>query len=288
MGVSRSISVSDLALCQKCPALLAYKIFKGAKTAWHVGIKGSGYAYGSLFHKNIAKVFFEGASNPESILYEKIAASLRYSSSLESMISKYILIPLLDSNSEQLMTEQVDAMNRAITVWIRAMSEFFMGIPSLLKNPEKNMHKIFIQPEQKLKAYYNFSNGNTLVVKGCYDALMFNPDKAEARLFEFKGHMKSDITVPLSQSLIYSWLIWKKSGIFPSVEIIYLDEIEKKPDIFEPSFVEKMIKTQLPELFHSAFSVLLSKRVPEILRDKKLCSVCPFKNSCIKDWGGKQ
>ena len=66
------ISVSDLALCQRCPALLAYKIHRNEKSAWHVGINGSGYAYGTIFHENIAQVFFEGASNPNHELHSKI------------------------------------------------------------------------------------------------------------------------------------------------------------------------------------------------------------------------
>ena len=46
------INVSDAALCQRCPALLAYKIYRGFKDAWKVGINGNGHYYGTLFHKN--------------------------------------------------------------------------------------------------------------------------------------------------------------------------------------------------------------------------------------------
>ena len=45
----QTLSVSDAALCQRCPRLLAYR-GEGERGAWKVGIEGSGEKYGSLFH----------------------------------------------------------------------------------------------------------------------------------------------------------------------------------------------------------------------------------------------
>ncbi|MBQ7262618.1 MAG: hypothetical protein IJR14_02745 [Synergistaceae bacterium] len=60
------IYVSDLALCQRCPRLLAYERHEGAKHARRIGIEGSGEAYGSLFHGRISKAFFKAAVGPDS------------------------------------------------------------------------------------------------------------------------------------------------------------------------------------------------------------------------------
>lgn len=278
------ISVSNAALCQRCPMLLAYKIHMGVNDAWKIGINGNGYAYGSMFHKNIAQVFFEAASDSSHYLHRKISASIPHGrDSLEGVIRENIFMPFLSRESENYTSGQILSMAKGITVWTRAMSEFFALIPSLLRDPEKNMRTVFIPPEQKLQAYYN-SDGIKLNVTGCYDALLFNPDKCEARLFEFKGYMKSDIAIPLSQSLIYSWLIWKHTGIIPSVEIIYLGENDKEPEIFTPSSVREMIIAGLPGLFRSAFGVISLKGVPEISRDEKLCRKCPFDGKCANDW----
>ena len=286
MGRVCYTTVSDIVLCQRCPALLAYSLHKGEKYAWTVGIKGKGSAYGSIFHKNIAQVFFEAASNPRNALHRKTAASIAGGTeTLEAMVRENIFLPFVASSSEGLTAGQVMAMARGVTVWVHAMSEFFSGIPSLLRWPEGNMQTVFIPPEQKLQACYSFHDGNRLMVTGCYDALMFNPDRAEARLFEFKGYMKSDIAVPLSQSLIYSWLIWKHTGIVPSVEIIYLDDEDRVPDVFSSESVMSMIKSGLPGLFFSAFNVIALRGIPEILRDDKLCSVCRFRRKCKDDWG---
>ena len=149
------------------------------------------------------------------------------------------------------------------------------------------MTAVFHRPEQKLQARYDFPHEGELVITGCYDALMFNPDRAEARLFEFKGYAKSDIAVPLSQSLIYAWLIWKYSGIVPSVEIIYLDEEDRKPVVFDPVSVKSMIDAGLPGLFYAAFSTITLRRMPEIMRDKDLCKVCRFSSRCASDWAAK-
>lgn len=277
-------TVSDLALCQRCPALLAYKIHMHEKSAWSVGINGGKYAYGSMFHKYIARVFFEAAARKYHPLHRKILNAVsRGRTELESLVRRDIFMPFLEQYSHVLESGSIFAMAQAVTVWIKAMHEFFADIPSLIRYPEKNMNTVFIEPEQKLHSHYDFYDGR-LIITGCYDALMFNPDKAEARLFEFKGYSKSDITVPLSQSLIYSWLIEKFSGIVPSVEIIYLDEEKKPADIFDDRSVKSMIDSCLPELFYSAFNVISLKKKVNILRDKNLCARCKFNYRCSNDY----
>ena len=264
--------------------LLAYMIHWGQRDAWKVGIngKGKGY-YGSLFHKNIAQVFFQGASDPASPLHTKIARALSERDSLEAMIRGEIFIPFLERNSENFSSGQIMAMARGISVWVRAMSKVFAAIPSLMRDPAGNMNTVFIPPEQKLKAHYDCQEGR-LVVAGQYDALLFNPDKTEARLFEFKGYTKSDVTVPLSQSLIYSWLVREHTGITPSVEIIYLDDDEREPEIFSPRSVSEMICAGLPGLFRRAFGIISLKYLPEFARNERLCGQCPYKARCADDW----
>ena len=167
------------------------------------------------------------------------------------------------------------------------MADFFAEIPSLKKTPSRSMSAVFIEPEQKLRAGYSFPGEGRLAVAGCYDALLFNPDKAEARLFEFKGYAKSDLAVPLSQSLMYAWLVWKSSGIVPSVEVIYLDEKDREPCVFDTPSVKGMMRSGLPGLFYAAFNTITLRRLPEIVKDKKLCSVCKFRGKCDSDWEGR-
>ena len=277
------IAVSDLALCQRCPLLLAYKIHKGKKSAWRVGIHGSGNYYGSVFHKHISRVFFDAASKPYHPLHEHITHAVSAGGlELESIIRENIFMPFIENNSERFTSGQIIAMAKGVTVWVKAMSEFFMSIPSLTRHSEPNMQLIFAEPELKLRSHFDFHDGR-IYITGCYDALMFNPDKREARLFEFKGYMKSDITVPLSQSLIYSWLIWRNTGMIPSVEIIYLDEEDKQPDIFDSRSVCSMMKPTLPELFYSAFNILTLRRRPEILQNKDICDSCKYRKTCRQD-----
>ena len=281
-------TVSDLAVCQRCPALFGYKLHRHEKDAWRVGIHGSGNAYGSMFHKNIARVFFEAAADVRSMLHaqavEAVSGGL---AELEEFIRENIFMPFVAAHSDEYTPGQLMAAARGVKVWVRAMAEFFAEIPSLRKNPARTMSTVFLAPEQKLQGHYDFPNEGRLVVTGCYDALLFNPDKAEARLFEFKGYAKSDLAVPLSQSLLYAWLIWSFSGIVPSVEVIYLDEEDRKPDVFDPASVKEMMRAGLPGLFYAAFNTITLRRLPEIMRDKDLCGVCRFREGCASDWSGK-
>ena len=272
------IAVSEIAICQRCPMLLAYKIHKGYKSAWRVGTKGSGDYYGSLFHKHIAEIFFNAASNPKSSLHTKILASISGGvASLEEMIREEIFMPFINRRSNSLTSGQITSMAKGVTTWVKAMYDFFTEIPSLTRDAET----IFIKPEGKLQGNFDFADGNfngRLAISGRYDALLFNTDKTEARLFEFKGLKKSDVTVPLSQTLIYAWLLYKSTGIIPSIEIIYLDEDE--PIIFAPGTVRAMIISALPELFTTTFNIISLRKAPEILQDKELCALCKFKTKC--------
>ena len=263
--------------------LLAYKIHMGEKSAWINGIHGSGNAYGSVFHKHISRVFFDAASKPYHPLHDNITHAVSVGGlELESIIRENIFIPFIENNCEKFSSGQIISMAKGVTVWVKAMSEFFRYIPSLRKNSDNDISSIFIKPEQTLQSRFILDDG-CLIITGRYDALLFNPDETEARLFEFKGYMKSDITVPLSQSLIYSWLIWRKTGIVPSVEIIYLDEGDKQPDIFDSKSVAAMMTPALPELFRSAFNILTLRRKPEILQDKDLCTTCRYREHCKRD-----
>ena len=275
-------NVSSLAVCQRCPILFGYNYHLG-EPVWFIGIKGSNNPYGSMFHKNIARVFFEAASDPRNPLHTEIPAAVSGGeAALEEFVRTRIFLPFLEEHSGEYGSGQLMAAARGVVVWVKAMADFFAEIPSL----KRNINTIFLAPEQKLKAYYNFPGEGRLAIVGCYDALLFNPDKAEARLFEFKGYAKSNLTVPLSQSLMYAWLVNKYSGIVPSVEVIYLDEEDRKPDIFDPKSVSRMIRSGLPGLFQAAFNTITLRRMPEIVKDKKLCSVCKFRKTCASDWAG--
>ena len=270
MSLEYYVTVTDLALCQRCPALFAYKFHKNEKSAWRVGIKGNGEFYGSAFHKEISEKFFHAASNPKNPLFDEINfAASKGAESLKNLVREKFFIPFIEAQGEFFTSAQILAMSNAAENWLQGMLIFF-----------ENSRPVFLKPEWKLEGAYKFQDSK-LIIKGRYDALIFNPEKLEARLFEFKGFMKSNITVPLSQTLIYAWLLRKSSGIIPSIEIIYLDE--KSPEIFEFNTVRDMIISGLPKLFNSAMDIILLRRLPGIMQDKKLCDCCKFKDSCRDD-----
>lgn len=270
MSIECYTTVSDLALCQRCPALFAYKIHRRERSAWRVGIKGNGEKYGSVFHKEISEKFFHAASNPKSPLYDEInSAASKGAEPLEKVVREKFFLPFVETKGEFFSSSQILAMAEAVRNWIQGMLIFF-----------ENSQPVFLKPEVKLEGIYKSPDAN-LIIKGCYDALIFHPEKAEARLFEFKGFSKSDVTVSLSQSLIYAWLLQKYSGIIPSIEIIYLEE--KKPEIFNSRVVRDMIISGLPGLFQSAVDVILLRRLPEIMQDKDLCGCCKFQDTCRED-----
>lgn len=265
-------TVSDLALCQRCPALFAYKIHMRKKSAWRVGIHGGGEAYGSIFHREISEKFFNAASDSRSPLHKKIlSAASGGADSLEECVRENFFAPFVEKKAERLSSGQILSMAQAVRVWVRRMAAFL-----------EDCEPVFLKPEGKLQGCYRSEEHEAeLIINGRYDAMIFNPGRHEVRLFEFKGFKKSDVVVPLSQSLIYSWLVKKSSGIIPSIEIIYLDEEE--PEIFETRVVREMIISGLPGLFGTALDIILLRRIPEMLHDENLCSQCKFTAKCKGD-----
>ena len=93
-------AASDIALCQKCPALFGYKIHMNEKNAWQVGIKGNGSYYGSMFHKHIARPFFEAASASANRLHaEAVRAVSGSRAELENFIRERIFMPFMEKHS---------------------------------------------------------------------------------------------------------------------------------------------------------------------------------------------
>lgn len=281
------ITVGSLALCQRCPRLLAFQRHRGARNAWRVGIKGNGGSYGSLFHKRVARPFFEAASEAGPLRAE-LAAALRWGveEDLEWFVRENFFNPLLEELAPRHGgRDKILSMAAGTALWVRMMACFLAGIPSLQDMPEGEMARVFIRPEQRLFAIYSASDGGlkgppcgALNVTGCYDALLFNPDRGEATLFEFKGYRRSDLAVPLSQSLIYAWLLWRTTGVIPSVQVFYLEE-ENGLDSFSRGDVQKMM-AGLPRLFETALDVLSLRRPLPAASDEELCSVCPFQGDC--------
>ncbi|MBQ9419854.1 MAG: PD-(D/E)XK nuclease family protein [Synergistaceae bacterium] len=264
-------TVSDLAICQRCPTLFAYRVHE-KKTVWYIGINGGGEAYGSIFHKEISEKFFRTASDPRDPLHEEISrAVVGGADALEECIRKNFFVPLIDRKADSLTSGQILNMAQAVRVWVRRMAEFFgSSMP------------VFIKPEMKMTGCYSSKEHDAdLIIKGRYDAMIFNTNRREIRLFEFKAFRKSDVTVPLSQSLMYSWLLQKSSGIIPSIEIIYLDDEES--EIFSPKVVREMIIEGLPGLFNKALDIILLRRIPKMFYDDNLCPVCKFKRRCKFD-----
>ena len=285
----QTLSVSDAALCQRCPRLLAYR-GEGERGAWKVGIEGSGEKYGSLFHKHIAGAFFDAAADPQNSLRGEIRAVLTgdiagrtpIRERLEELIRTRFFLPFLDRYAPKLGTGRVLSMARGTSIWSGGMADFLAGIPFDRLDPDEAMDRVFLRPERTLQATYVSSDGRVLELSGRYDALLFNPDSCEATLFEFKGYRCSDPSVALSQTLIYAWLIQNATGILPAVQVVYLEE--ERPGVFPSSEVASMMSA-LPSLFDVVLDVL-ERRLPlPVAVNSELCLRCPWNGDCAGDWG---
>ena len=285
----QTLSVSDAALCQRCPRLLAY-CGEGERGAWKVGIEGSGEKYGSLFHKHIAGAFFDAAADPRNSLRGEILAVLSgmraggapIRERLEELIRTRFFLPFLDRYAPKLDTGRVLSMARGTSIWAGCMADFLAGVPFDRLDPDEAMDRVFLRPERTLQATYISSDGRVLALSGRYDALLFNPDSCEATLFEFKGYRCSDPSVALSQTLIYAWLIQNATGILPAVQVVYLEE--ERPGVFPSSEVASMMSA-LPSLFDVVLDVL-ERRLPlPVAVNSELCLQCPWNGDCAEDWG---
>ncbi|MDR2529556.1 MAG: PD-(D/E)XK nuclease family protein [Synergistaceae bacterium] len=277
-------TATDLHICQRCPRLMAYRL-GGEKDAWLVGLTGAGISYGKLFHEHLAGKFHSDAADGSN--RAELADAFRVEvteleTRLDTLIRERYFVPFLTEKSAKLKCDQLMATARGTVFWVKCLADFLSDIPSLLVDPEKNMSAVFHQPEKTLCAAYSFSDQTVLEVQGRYDALLFNPDKAEAALFEFKGFKSSNVTVELSQALVYVWLISEKTGIFPSVRLLYLED--DVPLCYPAADVKNMCDN-LPALFSTARQVLEKVHLLPKAVDSLLCEECHYRTRCETDWG---
>ena len=250
------ITASGLSSCQRCPRLLAYHI-SGEKNVWRIGIAGSGASFGKIFHERIAGRFHADAAKGD---LPELADAFRggtpkLKKRLAALVQARYFAPFLAEKSATLKSERLMALAKGTDFWIQCLAGFLSGVPSLLtaQKPEKILSSVFHRPEETLYAGYPYSDGVTLQVSGQYDCLLFNPDANEATLFEFKGYKASDVTVELSQTLVYAWLVFIATGIIPSVTLIYLENDAPVP--YSAGDVRKMLDN-LPNLFETTRQVL--------------------------------
>lgn len=283
-----TLSATDLALCQRCPRLLAYKD-AGRRNAWRVGIEGSGKRYGSLFHKHVAEAFFSdmgetAAPGREAMRLLLSGTSKGLSEGLSDLIRTRYFNPFLAEHGSRLNADCVMAMADGTAFWVRDLAGILEAIPSLRKDPERGLGRVFAGAGRTLRALYSTEDGTMLKVSGRCDALIFNPDSGTACLFEFKGYRPTDPTAALSQSLIYAWLVESATGVLPSVRLIYLEG--GGPFAFPKEDVASMLRG-LPPLFESARSVLLRRKPLPAPASESLCSRCPWDGECNKEWGAR-
>ncbi|MDR1731931.1 MAG: PD-(D/E)XK nuclease family protein [Synergistaceae bacterium] len=279
--------VTALSLCQRCPRLLAFQE-QGEKNAWQAGSAGKKkVSYGSLFHSQIVGRFHSDAADGESPCRQALikvfaGGQKNLNKRLNDLVREHYFSSFLMTHSKKLTSLQVQAIARATTFWVECLADFLLDIPSLFSSPEERLNAVFHSPEKTLKGVWAFPDGQVLKVTGRYDALLFNPDAGEAVLFEFKGFKMPDVTVGLSQTLLYAWLVSSAAGIVPAVKLIGLED--DAPCSFASGDVKTMMGN-LPYLFETARQVL-EKRLPlPQAADSGLCSLCPYDARCDQEWG---
>jgi len=276
-------TATELCLCQRCPRLMAYHK-KGEKNVRLVGYTGTGASYGKLFHDLAGKFYKDVAEGSLPELTEVFRGEMsEVKVRLDDLIRTRYFTPFLAEKSANLKYENLMALAKGTEFWIHCLADFLSGIPSLLAFPKKYLSAVFHQPEKILSAAYPYPDGRAaLEVSGKYDCLLFNPDMNEAALFEFKGFKSTDVTVELSQTLVYAWLVSEATGIVPSIRLIYLEDDE--PRFFPAADVKNMLGN-LVYLFDTV-RLVLEKRfpIPEA-SNHELCNNCRFSDRCGADWG---
>ena len=283
-------TASDLHLCQRCPRLLAYQK-KGERKAWKVGIDGSGIYYGKLFHSHIAGAFHSDAARVGSPHRAALTAALKgeptgLKGRLLEMVQACYFDPFLVAHGKTISGKQIMALAQATEFWVGCLSDFLAGVPSLLTRPEKQIGSVFCKPETTLKAFYPYSDGMLLRVRGRYDGLLFDPDAKQAALFEFKAFKASDPVEELSQALVYAWLIHTATGVMPQVCLVYLED-SGAPLRYSAADVGKMTNN-LEYLFEAVRKVLSEEKPLPPPSDTGLCRTCPYEGRCDGDWGNRK
>ncbi len=289
----KSLSVSGLHLCQRCPRLMAYSYSPiGKNRAWRVGLSGSGNLPGSLFHE-IAKKFHKDASghgdNNKRLAF--IAALSSTTGTIETRILEFFQIhyflPFLQVHSEKrdLTVIQMDAVANGLRRWGKYLAGFLEPIIKPGEPVEDIVNKVFHKAEVLLKTTYRYQDKEKFEIRGKPDGLLFDPVNGEAIVLELKCREASDVPEDFAQTILYAWLVKNETGIVPRTEILYLEEEERIAKFSKLDVTQAM--ANLPLLLNVARNVIEKKKPLPSALNPNLCRQCTFDHTCDRYWGAR-
>jgi len=293
------VNVSELRICQKCPRLFAYHL-KGKKEIWRIGLSGSGNFPGRLFHDKIASVFHKqmGSKKKTPMKSEILAAvnSCSNDSSLEKTISeileRYLFINLMKKHAMKMKSFQIESLLKGFTLWRKHVVHLIItAIQQIKKEPSQVWTQIFLPPEKLLSTIYRINSKMELKVNGKYDALMFDIEKKEIVVTEFKGLNFGNEDDDFLQLVLYCWLIKESTGLSPRGILFYLEE--KQPAVYyQAKEIADAMHHLLSPLFKEAFLILSANEKEKKFFVKRtqniaLCDHCPYNQSCDNDFQQK-
>jgi len=280
-------SVSEILLAVRCPRLLAYHL-SGEEGAWRQGRGGSGPMPGKLFHDELAAPLHQALSSGDNQLSRELQELLDASSSegcrseILAFLERSCFLPLLRERAGALYSGGILALGRGVETWGDLIARF------LQFTRERDLTRVFHDPERDLTAELDPGDGNPVRVNGRYDSLLFDTSTDEGVLLEFKGGTRSDFPEAFLQVALYALLIRETANVAVRAMVCHLEE-EKTP-LTEYSAAD--LEAAHGEILEA---VRLTREVKEQMADRsgatvqpagntELCRECAFAATCERDW----
>jgi S-DNA-T family DNA segregation ATPase FtsK/SpoIIIE len=222
--VNPHVSVSQLRLASTSWDAFRKSLAGGKVPPWTSG-SGKGQIPGSFFHDRIAAPFMKAMhAGKLPRLAERLVADhgdpSRTGAAIYDTLRDHCLDPAFRESASALKADQILAIAAAAEQLARALAKTFGAFPR--PRAAADVGVWVLPPEKLYETSLELPGGPPLSIAGRFDAALFDPATARARVIDFKCKDTGSVATDLLQIALYGWLIHRSTGLDVDGMLLFL------------------------------------------------------------------
>ena len=286
-SLPNSLSVTKVRLAFECPRLMYLGHHEGGMTMFRAS-NSKGGGVGLAFHQ-LCDECVDRICTDEAIatLLTPAAAQLNpetLAQQIQQQLYRTVFFPLVQTTVKD-TPNKVPALNQlweGITGLIRRWAELLVSNRSFC-DPKDVIRKTFLAQELSVKFKFDLPNGDSQLVKGRFDSLVYDFAQQRLCVVEYKTYQAIDPAAQLAQVALYSFMLKQKLqvNINSAVYSVLPDwqGVEYSWDLLEET-LHKLIPHKLMQMKDWLDWRSPHPNPPPMTAHLELCNICPQKNKC--------
>lgn len=285
--MSQSFSVTKIKVAFECPRLFYLGHKYGGKMMFHNPPEVSALlvGIGQDFHK-LSEQSIEALHQCEfdCLFGGGIPDQPELVRRLQKIIYKNVVYPYI----KKIKQSQTKKLASTLNLWKGLKNLINQWAELIISNlayctPQKVINKTFLREEYNLKHTFILPNGDTQLVQGKLDSLIFDLSRNRPCVIDYKTYHPLDISAQLAQVALYSYMLKQKIGV--SVDAaVYAIFPTFKEYFYSYDLLEEKVHSLIPHKLQQMQSwsewQVGEPSPPPRTNLPTLCQLCPQKKKC--------